>query len=141
AAACALLCLAIWLGACAGLALIGEKDAELGTLLIVAGHLYVTCLCIVGLSMATSGMSNRRSVSIGICFFYVFYSFVLNVLEAFWPAAERIGFTGFMHFYKPLPIARDAAWQWGNLGILMSAGLIIWVIGWLRFAQRDLPGA
>lgn len=140
AAAVAILCLAIWLGACTGLAAIGDTEASRGALAIVAAHLYATCLYVVGLAMAVSGAFNRRGIAAGICFLVIFYAFVLNVVEAFWPAAQSIGFTGFMHFYSPLPIARDG-WQWGNIGILVGTGTLFWLIGLFWFTKRDLPGA
>lgn len=141
ALAALLMCVAIWGGACAGLAMIGDTEADRGVLAIVAAHLYAACLFVVGMGMAMSGMCNRRLFAAGACFLYIFYSFVLNVLEAFWPAIRPIGVTSFMHYYSPLPVARDAAWQWGNMAVLVGAGLVIWWAGLVRFANRDLPGA
>ncbi|MCB9858737.1 MAG: ABC transporter permease subunit [Phycisphaerales bacterium] len=141
ALAVAVMCAAIWAGACAGLSLIGDHEAGRSVLAIVAAHLYAACLFVVGLGMAMSGVCNRRLVAAGICFLYIFYSFVLNVLEAFWPAIRSIGFSSFMHYYSPLPVARDAAWQWTNIGVLLAAGLVVWLIGLVRFVNRDLPGA
>lgn len=141
AIAVGLMCAAIWLGACTGLALIGDSEANRATLVVVAGHLYATSLFVVGLAMAMSGICNRRLAAAGICFLVIFYSFVLNVLEAFWPAVRTISFTSFMHYYTPLPIARDGTWEWGKISVLLAAGLVIWLIGLIRFTGRDLPGA
>lgn len=141
ALATAMLCAAIWGGACAGLALIGDAEASRGALAIVAVHLYAACLFVVGMGMALSGMCNRRLVAASLCFLYIFYSFVVDVLGAFWPALERLGFTSFMHYYSPLPIARDAVWDWVNIAALIGAGFVVWLLGWIRFTRRDLPGA
>lgn len=141
AVAVAVLCAAIWAGACTGLAMIGDTEANVAALAIVGSHLYAACLFVVCLAMAMSGICNRRLVVAAVCFLYIFYSFVLNVLEAFWPAIRGVGFTSFMHYYSPLPVARDAAWQWSNIGVLLGAGAVVWLIGLVRFVNRDLPGA
>lgn len=135
------LCAAIWVGAFFGLRLLGDTATDRGLLALVAAHLFAATLVVVGMGMGLGAICNRRMTAAVICFVIILYSFVINVVGVFWPAVESIKFTSFLNYYQPLPIARDAVWQWGNIAMLVGGGAAFWVVGWVWFVRRDLPGA
>lgn len=135
------MCASIWVGSWIGLQLIGDTETDRGVLAMVAAHLFTATIFIVGMGVGISAICNRRMTAAVICFVIIFYSFGLNVLGAFWPAIETLTFTSYLHYYQPLPIARDGTWQWGNIAVLVGAGAIFWTVGWVWFTRRDLPGA
>ena len=132
-------CWTIWLGVCVGRALVGWGEVRLDVLAILTCHLYAVYVFLACFSMAVSALCSRRTTALLICFVVVFYSFVINLLMAFWPALERIAFTGFLNYYSPLPIVRDHAWHWDDIGVLLAAGLVCWTVGLLGFQRRDVP--
>ena len=83
------LCASIWAGAWMGLRLLGDVDADRGVLALVAAHLFAATIFIVGMGMGIGAMCNRRLTAAVICFVIIFYSFVLNILGAFWPAVPE----------------------------------------------------
>jgi len=126
-------------GVCVGRPLVGAEDVQLGVLGLVAVHLFAVYVFLSCLAMAVSAMCSRRTSALTICFVVVFYAFLLNLLVAFGEAIQSIGFTGFLHYYRPLPIVRDRAWQWGDIAVLLCAGAVLWVAGFVAFRRRDIP--
>ena len=110
----------------------------MGRLAMVVVNLYAAYVCMAGFALAVSGSSERRGVALVWCFLIIFYSFILNLLAAFWPAAQKISFTGFLHYYAPLPIVLHGEWPTKNLLILVSVGFLTWSAGALRFSRRDI---
>lgn len=132
-------CGTVWLGAWLGRSLLGWRDVRLDALALLAFHLYAVYIFIACFAIAVSAACSRRTTALVICFVFVFYAFVLNLLVAFWPAAQKIAFTGFLHYYAPLPIVRDQALRWGDVGVLLGAAAIFWTTGLAVFRRRDLP--
>ena len=132
-------CGAVWLGTFCGRALVGDPEIDMAVLGLVVCHLYAVYVFLSCLSIAVSALCDRRSSALTICFVVFFYSFVLNVLAGLWPAIQKIAFTGFLHYYAPLPIVRDRAWQWGDLAVLITAGAALWIVGLVGFSRRDVP--
>lgn len=133
------ICGSIWLGVCLGRSLVGWGEVRLDLLAMIACHLYATYVFLACFSLAVSALCSRRTTALMLCFVVIFYSFVLNLLVAFWPAAQKIAFTGFLHYYGPLRIVRDDDWQWTDIGVLLGAAVICWTAGLVVFQRRDLP--
>ncbi|MFQ5424527.1 MAG: ABC transporter permease subunit [Phycisphaerae bacterium] len=133
------ICAAVWSGVYIATHLLGRTDVDMDALAILTAHLYAAYILLTCFSFAVSAMCSRRTTAIAIVFVFVFYSFVLNVAGAFWEPLRRIAFTGFLHYYLPLPIVRDRAWQWDNLGVLLAGAAVCWTTGLLAFRRRDIP--
>lgn len=133
------ICGAVWVGVCVGRPLVGADDVQLGVLGVVVVHLFVEYVFLSCLAMAVSATCSRRTSALTICFVIVFYAFLLNLLSAFGESIRSINFTGFLHYYRPLPIVRDRAWQGGDLAVLLSAGAVLWITGLVVFRRRDIP--
>jgi len=132
---------ALYLGAWLGMKQVGYEGVNYTTLVLVSLHLLAAIWFVGAMGIALSGMCNRRVAAGAICFVYILYSFTLNVVEAFWPAAQKVGWTGFMHYYQPLPVARDGKLDPYSLAVLVGASSVIWIVGLLRFTKRDIPSA
>jgi hypothetical protein len=112
---------------------------DLKLLAMMAGHLYVAIIFLVGVCSLASVAVSRRSTALTICFFVFFYSFVLRLLEGFWPAAKKIGWAGFLHFYEPAQVALQRKWQTDDIATLLAVGCAAWIAGLVVFNGRDLP--
>ncbi len=126
-------------GALIGMAIARDASVSVLSLLLVACHLMAAYTFIVCIGMATSAFASRRSTALTVCFVYIFYAFLVNLVAAFWPVGERLSFTSFLHYYRPLLGARTMRFQWGDMGVLLTAGAMFWVAGIWRFRTRDIP--
>lgn len=133
------ICGAVWMGVWLGRSLIEANEIQMDALAIVGCNLYAAYVFLACFTMAMSAVCSRRTTALMIDFVAIFYSFVLNLLVSFWPAVKKIAFTGFLHYYAPLPIVRDHAWRWGDITILLGAGLVFWTVGLVFFGRRDVP--
>ncbi len=133
------LCAAVWLGAWLGRRLAGLSEVELAPLAMVTAHLYAAYVFLACFSIAASAMCSRRSTALVISGVVFFYAFVLNLLVGFWPAAGKIAFTGFLNYYRPLPIVMNSAWRWKDLAVLLGAAAAAWMVGLVAFLRRDIP--
>jgi len=133
------LCWTVWLGVWIGRTLVGWAEVQLDAVAILTCHLYAVYVFLALLSIAVSALCSRRTTALLICFAVVFYSFVINLLVAFWPALQKVAFTGFLNYYAPLLIVRDHAWHWGDISVLLAAGLVCWTLGLIGFQRRDVP--
>ncbi len=128
-----------WLGVFVGARLVGVAEhANMSRLAMVVVNLYAAYVCMAGFALAVSGSSERRGVALVWCFLIFFYSFILNLLAAFWPAAQEISFTGFLYYYAPLPMVLNGEWPTKNLLVLVGVGMLTWGVGALRFCRRDI---
>lgn len=135
------ICAAIWVGAAIGKYLSNTPAVDLAALGLLGAHLYVVFIMLACFSLAVSAMCSRRGSALAIAFLVVFYSFVLNVLVAFWEPVKKIAFTGFLNYYAPLPITRDHAWRTGDLAVLLAAAAVCWAAGFIVFRRRDVPAS
>lgn len=132
------LCWVVFAGACIGRWIVGGAEVDVGLLAVVACHLCAAYVFLALWSLAVSAMCSRRGTAVAIAFGAIFYSFVLNVLAAYWTALGRLAFTGFLHYYGPLKIVRDGEWRLGDLAVLLGAGAFCWVAGLVVFSRRDI---
>lgn len=133
------LCAAAWAGLWLGGRMGQSSNVDYAILAVVTVHLFAAYVCLAGFSLAVSASCSRRTTALLFCFLPVFYSFVLNVISAFWEPAQRAAWTGYLGYYRPLPIVRDGVWQWGDMATLVTAGIAIWLVGWAVYVRRDFP--
>lgn len=130
---------AAWAGVWLGAKLVGVHEPDMmSRLAVVVVNFHAAYFFIAGLSLAISASCERRTQALMWCFLIVFYSFILNLLAAFWPAAKSASFTGFLHYYMPLPIILSGEWPLRDMAVLLSAGTLIWFAGMIRFCRRDI---
>jgi hypothetical protein len=130
---------ALWVGAWVGRGLAQAEQVDMSVLALIPAHLYAAYVFLACFGLGISAMSDRRGSAAALAFVYIFYSFVLNLIGAFWAPAKRIAFTGFLDYYMVLPIVRDGAWRLHDIAILVGAGAFWWVVGLIVFCRRDIP--
>lgn len=133
------ICAALVLGTVLGRRLTGSSPFDLKLLVMMATHLYVTFVFLVAVCTLASVIFSRRSAAMTACFFVFFYSFVLRLLEGFWPAAKRFGCAGFLHYYEPAQVALQRRWQADDIAVLLAGAATAWLAGLIVFNRRDLP--
>ena len=135
------LCWAMWSGVAFGRRVVGGDQISMEHLQAVAWHLYVTYVYVACFGMAVSAISKRRGNAIAFAFAAIFGSFVLNFLCALWPAARKVEWLSFLHFYTPLPIARTGEIMQKHMLILLIGAAAWWTLGLIVFCRRDIHAA
>lgn len=118
-----------------------EQPVDLGRLWRVAGNLFALNLGVCAAALMCSTISARRGIAIGVVLGWLLGSFLFNFLAQFWPAAEKLTVLLPLHYYRPLPIVRDAAWPIGSMLVLLGFAAICWFAGLWHFHRRDIPAA
>jgi len=104
-------------------------------------NLLILSLAVGGTATLVGTLCVRRGQAVGIVVGIVLLSFMVNFLEAFLPAFGRLGFLGFLHYYRPVEALRDGTWPLRNLTVLGGITLLTWLLGLWRFSRRDIPAA
>jgi len=133
------LCWGVWTGAAIGKIIVGAADVRMDLLVRVTWHLYAVYVLIASFALAISAMNSRRGPAVAASFFLVFYAFVLNLLRALWPALDVLAWSDFLHYYQTSMIVHDEAYRWGDIGVLVGAATVWWVVGLTVFVRRDFP--
>lgn len=140
--ACPLLACAAWCGATIGLATGDLRDTANGwSLRYIVLNETAMLLAVGGLAVLISALSVRRGRAMACAFGILLSSFLLNVLAAFWPAAERIAYAGILHYYRPYVIIREGGPNIPDLAVLVAVAVVTWTAGGIVFARRDIPAA
>ena len=66
---------------------------------------------------------------------------MLNFLCALWPAARKVEWLSFLHFYTPLPIARSGIISQKDMLTLLIGAAAWWTLGLVVFRRRDIHAA
>jgi len=125
--------------------LLGEKwsplwePLERGKLVLLCFNLLALYLAIGGCAMLVSSLVSRRGHALAILLGGLLASLLINFLSQFWSVAERFGFLGILHYYRPLPIIRSGDWPTGALAVLAAVAILSWFGGLWRFVRRDIP--
>ena len=133
------ICWVLWVGAWLGKGLAQAEQVDMAALAMLPWHLYAAYVFLACLALAISGVCDRRTEAATLAFLYIFYSFVLNLLGAFWAPVKKIAFTGFLQYYAVIPIVRDQVWRTGDMAVLLAAGAVCWAAGLIAFCRRDIP--
>jgi ABC-2 type transport system permease protein len=105
---------------------------------VVLVNLLAMYLAVGALGYLCSSLSNRRGWAMGVVFAIVVASFLVNYLAQFWTPAQRVEFLSVLRYYKPLFVMREGAWPWGKMGVLGGVAGVLWVVGGVITARRDL---
>lgn len=116
------------------------QDARIdpGHLATLVVNLYCLYLAVGGLAMVVSALSDRRGRAVAVAFGIVVASFVLNFLAQFSQIAKSLSFLSLLSYYRPLLILREAAWPVSDMIVLAASGALLWGIGGVIFARRDI---
>lgn len=118
-----------------------HEPLRFGGLALAAVNFVALAWCVAAVAMLVSSVTSRRGWAIGIVIVLLLASDVVNFVSQFWPLAQRIGFLGFLHYYRPLPIVRTGVLPVEHLAVLLGTGLLAWLVGLWRFSRRDIPAA
>ena len=107
-------------------------------LLVVVVNLYGLYLAVGGLAFLISSLANHRGRAVAAVFAILLASFLLNFLAQLWQPAEKLSFLSVLNYYRPMLILRDGGWPTMDLAVLTGLAAILWIIGGLCFARRDI---
>jgi ABC-2 type transport system permease protein len=154
------LCLALWAGNWAGLALFGriafhapatEAELHVDPLVLAPGLVYVAALvfAVSGYTMWFSSLGRFRGRVMGLAVFVTLLQFLVNTIGQLWDALAPLRPYTVFYYYQPQQVILRADWQvrppWDGLGTVNGAAvlLIIGIIGYglalWTFCRRDLP--
>ncbi|HEY3243030.1 MAG TPA: ABC transporter permease [Phycisphaerae bacterium] len=117
------------------------EPIEMSRLWLVAVNLLALDVGVSCVTLFVSTLVSRRGMAVAIALAGLLVSFLINFLVQLWPAVDRIGFLGLLHYYRPLAIVRSGALPWRDLFVLLGVALVAWLAGLWRFRRRDIPAA
>ncbi len=115
-----------------------EYRPEPARVFMVLANLLCVYIAVGSAAWFFSALSDRRGRAMGVVFFIVIASFLLNYLAQFWEPAHDVAFLGMLRYYRPLYILRDGTWPWRDMSVLLGAAGVLWITGGIIFARRDL---
>jgi beta-exotoxin I transport system permease protein len=121
-----------------GLALPPDQRPELSRMLMVLLNFFSLYGAVGGLAWLVSSFSDRRGRAMTIVFLILLALFLLNYLAPFWRPIERFAFLSPLHYHRPVDVLTTGAWPWKDMATLTAAGGLLWLLGGLVFARRDL---
>ncbi len=108
------------------------------SVLIVIVNLFSLYLAIGGLGWLISSLSERRGKAIAIVFSILLASFLLSFVAQFWEPANNVSFLSILQYYQPLLVLRQEQWPLDDIAVLLVLGAVMWTIGGICFARRDI---
>lgn len=117
------------------------EPPDMRRLALLSANFYVLYVAIAGLTLLASTLTTRRGPAVAMVLAALLGSVVLNFLASFWKPAENLAFLSLLNYYRPLPVVLSGEFAWRDATILASVGLGAWLIGWWRFARRDIPAS
>jgi ABC-2 type transport system permease protein len=141
----------VWLGAALSVvaaALLGNAcatrlggstlDISVSRFLPVAASLFGVTTSVGAFAWLASCLSDRRGQALAVALLAVLASFLLNYLAPFWAPAHRIAWLSVLRYHQPLRVLQSGQWPWADLGVLLGAAAVMWVVAGTVFARRDL---
>lgn len=137
-----LLAAAVWTGLALGARNVNFAiPVDLSRIAMGSGNQIALLIAISGTTSLVSTMVDRRGAAIGIVAGLLLASFLINFLAVFLKFFQTIEFLGFLHYYRPVDIARKGEWPVSDLVVLTSVGVVTWTLGLLNFRRKDIPVA
>jgi len=121
-----------------GGALVCAEGPDLARLLVVAANLYCLFLAVGGVAWLVSAVSDHRGRAIATVFGIVLASFLLSFLAQFWEPAQSVSFLSVLDYYHPIFILQGTSWGLGDMVVLVVFASVLWFVGGLLFARRDI---
>ncbi len=121
-----------------GGALVSAEGPDLARLLVVAANLYCLFVAVGGVACLVSAASDHRGRAIATVFGIVLASFLLSFLAQFWEPAQSVSFLSVLNYYQPIFILQGTASGLGDMVVLVVFGSVLWFVGGLLFARRDI---
>lgn len=114
------------------------EAVELGRYVPVVGNLVALLLSVGGVSCLISTLSDRRGSAIAVIVAIGFVSATFGVLEPFLEPLKPFRFLSVLTYFRPVDVVRENHWPWPHISILLTMGVVSWVLGAWRFTQRDI---
>jgi len=70
--------------------------------------------------------------------FLVLLPFSFSIIAQFWRPLEKFVFLSPLHYHRPVKVLSSGAWPWKDMGVLMSAGTVMWLAGVLYSQERPV---
>jgi len=118
-----------------------EQTGDSAQLVMVTANLYCLYIAVGGFTCLVSSMSDRRGWAVAVVFAVVLASFLLNFIAQFWIPAKSVSFLSVLSYYRPMFILRDSTWPVTDMVVLLGVGSILWGLGAIVFARRDICAA
>jgi len=113
-------------------------DIAVTRLLPVAANLLAIATSVGAFAWLASCLSDRRGRALAVALLAVLASFLLNYLAPFWEPANRIAWLSVLRYHQPVRVLQSGQWPFADLGVLLGAAALMWVVAGTVFARRDL---
>jgi len=116
-----------------------DEGVEVGNFVIPAVNFFFLNVSVGGIATLVGSVINRRGQSVGIVVGIIIVSVVLNFVEPFIPAIERIRFLGLLNYFRPVDVVRLGEWPLSSMTVLGVLGLVSWSAAVVIFWRKDIP--
>jgi ABC-type transport system involved in multi-copper enzyme maturation permease subunit len=101
-------------------------------------HLGAVALCFASLGLAVAASARRWSNAFTSVALAAVVLYLIDFLSIGWPLMRAISWISPFHYYPALSILAGTAPAFRNIGILLSASLVLCAVAYWRFNRRDL---
>jgi putative exporter of polyketide antibiotics len=124
-----------------GLRWFGSPEFDAPSASIIARllvHLAGVAMCFAGLGVAVAAGARRWSTAFTTTALTAVVMYLLDFLAIGWPLLRPAAWISPFHYYPALSIVAGDAPAWRNVIVLFSTAAAFSVVGYVRFARRDL---
>ncbi len=104
----------------------------------VSANLFALYLAVGGAAWLASALCDRRGRAVAVVLAMLIASFVLNFLAAFNETIRRFSFLSVMDYYRPLFVLQGDTRPGKDISVLLTVGIVCWILGALVFTRRDV---
>ncbi len=115
-----------------------EARSAIVSLVYILANLYCLYLVFGAMTLLFSALSDQRGRAVGTAFGVILTLFLWNFLAEYWGPAKDIGFLNVLTYYKPMPILAEGVLPLGNMAVLVSCAVSLWVAAGIIFSRRDV---
>lgn len=136
-----LMLLLMLIGTLAGLSCCAPSGSETPSsdlFLSLAASLGAVMTAWGGVSLAIAAAAKRRAVAGTIAGLSALAAYLLDYLGRAWEPAQPLSVISPFHYFETLPLVMGQPLDMRNISVLLGVGAVGAVIGYMRFARRDI---
>ena len=115
-----------------------EMRPSMATTLMILGNLFSMYVAVGSIAFLVSSMSDHRNKAMGGVFAILLVSFLLNFLAQFWQPARPWARFSVLEYYRPAGVIQTGEFPVTNVIILLSVGLVCWIMAGTVFHRRSI---
>lgn len=130
--------LGLFAGIVAGAIPIGELDnLDISRAVLATGMIWLLTLLFATLSYAIGAITGKRGIAGIVTGFYAFATYVLTSLAASTSSLDKVNYISPFHYFNQPSIMKTGL-DLGNVAVLGSAVIVLFIVGLIIFRRRNI---